>query len=56
MRIDERLSRAGERFLLSKTVETYTNIIAMAVTAAVLVILAAWVFHQIRSFGAVWGI
>jgi len=52
MKLDERLARAGERFLMSKTVETYVNLVAMIITAAFLVIVTAWVFHQVRvSFG-----
>jgi hypothetical protein len=56
LKTTDRLIEAGARFLTSKTIETYTNIWAMIITTAFLVILTAWVFHQVRAFGAVWGI
>lgn len=52
----DRLLEAGERFLTSKATETYVGIWAMIITTAWLAILTAWVIHQVRAMGAVFGL
>lgn len=50
--IDEGLSKAGERFLFSKTVETYMNIALMLISTALVAVLGGWVFFQLRAMAS----
>jgi hypothetical protein len=50
--IDEGLARAGEKFLLSKTVETYMNIALALISTALVILLGGWVFFQLRAMAS----
>lgn len=49
-----RLANAGEKFLMSKTVEVYVNTVLLIFAGALVAIMGFWVLHQLRAMATSW--